>query len=196
MAIWWNIGPILVQTKKTLLSCHIPDKFRCVAWPSPSCLVIVHYQNEREAGSVSLPQWCLGSFGGTGLNQQIHQSSKNAAAVQLLCTGCTNSDSCCGAAFLLGILFVLPLQTIPSAFALLIPTQVPTRFGNAGVNVARPFTGKVAPWAMTFGLPDGDAKDGPGEIQVLLSKLTSLAAVDRICEEKLAVGRIAQIDSA
>ena len=30
---------------------------------------ISHYQNEQKAGSDSLPQWRLGSFGGTGFNQ-------------------------------------------------------------------------------------------------------------------------------
>ena len=44
--------------------------------------------------------------------------------------GCTNSHNCCDAAFLLKIPLVLSLQTIPSAFALLVSTQVSTRFGS------------------------------------------------------------------
>ena len=61
---------------------------------------IGYYKNERGAGSESIPRWRLGSLGGT---ESSENASKNAAAVQLLCTGCTNSHNCSGVTFLLGI---------------------------------------------------------------------------------------------
>ena len=83
---------------------------------------IDHYQNEREAGSESLPQLRLG---GTGFNRSI-KHEKMPRQYNWCVPGCANSHNCSGAAYLL----VLSLKAIPSTFALLIPTQVPTRFGN------------------------------------------------------------------
>ena len=62
---------------------------------------IGHYQNERVAGSDSQPQWRLWSFGGTGFNQPIHQSRKNAAAVHGSAVYLAAQTD---AAFLLGVL--------------------------------------------------------------------------------------------
>ena len=60
------------------------------------------------------------------------KTSKNTAPVQLLCTycSCTNNHNFSNATML-----VLPLQTIPRAFALLIPIQFPARFGNGQLKI-------------------------------------------------------------
>ena len=58
------------------------------------------------------------------------RTSKKCRGNTIAVPGCTNSHNCSVAAFLLGILTFLSLQTIRSAFALLIPTQFPTRVGN------------------------------------------------------------------
>ena len=66
------------------------------------------HQNEREAGSESIPQRCLGSFGGTEF--EGGQAKMTATIVGVF------------------------LETIPSAFAVLNPTQFPTRFGKGQFN--------------------------------------------------------------
>ena len=47
-----------------------------------------HYQNEREAGSESLPQCRLGSFGGAGFNQASKQEKYRGSAIAVY-PGCT-----------------------------------------------------------------------------------------------------------
>ena len=42
--------------------------------------------------------------------------------------GCINSHNCSDAEFFLGFLLATSLQTIPSAFVVLTPTHLPTRF--------------------------------------------------------------------
>ena len=87
-----------------------------------------YYQNEREAGSESIPQWRLGSFGGTGFERR---QAKGAGQYHCCALGYTSDHNIVVLRhFCLELLLVLSLQAIPSAFALLIPTQIPTRFGN------------------------------------------------------------------
>ena len=61
---------------------------------------IGHYQNERGAGSESIPQWRLGSFGGTGFERG---QAKMPRQYNCCVAGCTNSHNCSVAAFLLCI---------------------------------------------------------------------------------------------
>ena len=97
-------------------------------WEENAQRVMGHYQTERGAGSEPIPQWRMGSFRGT--NFERGQQAKMLQQCNCCGPGCTNSHNRSGAAFLLGICFaillVLSVQTIPSASALLIPTQFST----------------------------------------------------------------------
>ena len=64
-------------------------------------------------------------------NQSIHQSRKNLRE--------HNCNNCSGTDFCLEFLLVLSFQTNPSGrFAVMIPTQVPTAFGNGQLTLRRP----------------------------------------------------------
>ena len=101
--------------------------FATVTLAYVSVIVIGHYQNEREAASESIPQRRLASFGRAGLERG---HAKMLHRHNCCVCGRTNSHRNSDAAFLLALLLALSLQTIPSAFAISMPTQFPIRFSN------------------------------------------------------------------
>ena len=91
---------------------------------------ISHCQNGRESGSESIPQWCMGLFGGTGFERG---QAKRPRQYNCCAPGSTNRYTCSGLAMLLGILFLSCPSKQSHArclIALLIPTQFPTRFSK------------------------------------------------------------------
>ena len=92
-------------------------------WP------IGHYQHGWEPGSESATQRHLGSFGGAG---QTKFQAKMPHHNNCGCLCSQVQSNCTTVAFLLAWLmdWILSLQTIPSAVAVAIRTQLPARFGN------------------------------------------------------------------
>ena len=112
--------PFLVATevtgnKQTNLVWIVHLGYNCTnigltRFPTSPNASLVHHQNEKAAGSESIPQWHLGSFGRTRFERGQAEMPRQC---NCCVPGCTNSHNCSNAAFLLF------LSLIPFAFAIL-----------------------------------------------------------------------------